>query len=347
MKINLKKIKNFVLNWDLNKLLAVIGVLALIIVIVFFIWWQGAEIEIKNLVGGKKIDNLPKGVISGLPCENSNHRPISIMMAADPKTRPLSGISEADIVFEMPVTPNGITRFMAIFQCNNPSEIGSIRSARNDFIPLAAGLKSIYVHWGGEREALQKLNGHIIDNIDAMKYEGTVFYRKNGILRPHNGFTDLARIIDQSQKLGYELNNSFGGYLHEEKTTKKSISNLTNEIKIDYLDPYSVKWIYDSPEDVYKRDRDGKPELDRNTNEQVSVKVVVVIKTTSQYINQDYISVKTQGDGEAIIYQGGISIPGKWQKDPSVLDSKLYFYDNKGGEIKFLPGKIWVEIVTN
>lgn len=318
--------------------------MALILVLIFLFWWQSKEIEIDKDGRGKTIDNLPRSSISGLPCENSNRRPISIMMAADPETRPLSGVSEADIVFEMPVTPNGITRFMAVFQCNDPPEIGSIRSARNDFIPLAYGLKSIYAHWGGEREVLQKLNAQIIDNIDAMKYEGTVFYRKNGVPMPHNGFTNLARIIDQAQKLGYDLNNSFNGYIHEEKELKKNISNLTNEINIAYPAPYNVKWIYNDQKDDYKRYRDGQPELDKNNSEQVSVRVVVVIKTTSKYLNKDYISIETQGSGEAIIYQGGISISGKWQKDLSVLDSKLSFYDNNKEEIKFLPGKIWVEI---
>lgn len=323
------------------------GVVTLILVIIFFVWWQKAEIEIKNLGGNKTIDNLPRGSISGLPCENSTRRPISIMMAADPETRPLSGINEADIVFEMPVTPNGITRFMVIFQCYDPSEIGSIRSARNDFIPLAAGFKSIYAHWGGEREALQKLNSDIIDNIDAMKYEGTVFYRKNGVPMPHNGFTTLTKIIGQSQKLNYGLNNEFDGYIHEEKDLKKNISNLVNNIKVDYPAPYNIQWIYDSQSDNYKRYRGDKPEMDKNNNEQVSARVVAVIKTTSKYLSKDYISIETQGNGEATIYQGGTLISGKWQKDPVNLDSKLYFYDNEGKEINFLPGKIWVEIISN
>ena len=335
------------LKLNLNKLLIVVGVTSLILVIIFFVWWQSKEIEINNNGNGKTIDNMPRGSISGLPCERADNRPISVMMAADPETRPLSGVSEADIVFEMPVTPNGITRFMAVFQCNNPPEIGSIRSARNDFIPLAAGLKSIYAHWGGEREALQKLNNHIIDNIDAMKYEGTVFYRKKRVPMPHNGFTDLTKVQDQSQKLGYDLNNSFNGYPHEEKEINRNISNLTNEIEVNYTALYNVRWTYDIQENVYKRSRGGEPEMDRNNNEQVSAKVVVVIKTTSTYLNQDYITIKTQGGGEATIYQGGIAIPGKWQKDPSALDSKLYFYDSNGEEIKFLPGKIWIEIVTS
>lgn len=335
------------LKLSLDKILVITGAITIILIIVFWFWWGNKEIDIKNKETSAIENDIPKSLISGIPCENANRRPISIMMAADPETRPLSGISEADMVFEMPVTPNDITRFMAIFQCQNPIEIGSIRSARNDFLPLAAGLGSIYAHWGGEREVLQKLNGHIIDNIDAMKYEGPVFYRKKGVPMPHNGFTDLGKIIGQAEKLDYGLTNTFSGYLHEEKELKKNISNIATEITIDYAFPYNVLWLYDSGVGEYKRSRGNKPEIDRNNNSRVSAKVVIILKTKSKYLNKDYIAVDTQGSGEALIYQSRTMSTGKWQKDSTALNSKLYFYDANGSEVSFLPGKIWVEIITN
>lgn len=333
--------------FNINRVLIIAGALALILVVVFWFWWGNKEIEINNRGISTLKNDSQKSPISGIPCENANRRPISVMMAADPETRPLSGINEADMVFEMPVTPNGITRFMAVFQCNEPAEIGSIRSARNDFIPLAYGLGSIYAHWGGEKEALEKLENHVMDNINAMKYEGTVFYRKKGVPMPHNGFTDISKITDQAGKLGYSLKNTFIGYPHKEEMIKKNLSNIADEVKVEYPYPYNVKWVYDSQKGEYKRYRGGQPEMDRNMNERVSARVVAVIKTTSKYLSKDYISVETEGNGEAVIYQGGVSFSARWQKDPSALDSKLYFYDNNGEEIKFLPGKIWVEIVAD
>ena len=74
---------------------------------------------------------------------------------------------------------------------------------------------------------------------------------------------------------------------------------------------------------------------------------MAVIKTTSKVINDLYISVGIPGEGTVKIYQNGIVTNGKWKKDPSQLTSKLYFYDNTGKEIPFVPGKIWVEIITD
>ncbi|MBU3924750.1 DUF3048 domain-containing protein, partial [Patescibacteria group bacterium] len=96
-------------------------------------------------------------------CQNSTRRSIAVMLAIDAITRPLSGISEADIVFEMPVITDSITRLMAVFGCIIPTEIGSIRSARHDFIDLAKSVDAIFVHWGGSHFALDKLKTGAID----------------------------------------------------------------------------------------------------------------------------------------------------------------------------------------
>src|SRR3989344_8598140 len=149
----------FLKKLDLNKLLLMAGGFGLILIVIFIVWWN-KEIVINNAVSTGNKDDAPKSLVTGLDCLDANTRPIAIMLASDPEARPLSGISQADMVFEMPVDPTGITRFMAVFQCEKPEEIGSVRSARNDFIPLVAGMKIIYVHWGGEQDALEKLDNN-------------------------------------------------------------------------------------------------------------------------------------------------------------------------------------------
>ena len=332
---------------NLNKLLFISGATALTFVFAFFVWWQ-EEIVINNdgearIIGGES----QKSFITGLPCEDIDRRPLAVMLASDPITRPLSGIGQADIVFEMPVTPSGATRMMAVYQCESPIEVGSIRSAREDFIPLVASLGAIYVHWGGEKEALKKLNAHIMDNIDAMIYETKYFYRKTGIKQPHNGFTSFEKLWKGAEDLKYSINNIFDGYIHTDKKPAKNINNLSDSVIINYPFPFNVMWVYDGGKNSYKRFRGDEPELDRNTNEQVYVGVVAVMETSSKYISKDYINIITVGEGDLKIYQNGTKISGRWKKDADKLDSKLFFYDFDGKEIELAPGKIWVEIITN
>src|SRR3989338_7778589 len=226
---------------SLNKILILTGSITLIFVISFVIWWN-KEIVISNGIGVINKNETSKSLITGLDCSNSDIRPIAVMLASDPEARPLSGVSQADIVFEMPVDPTGITRLMAVFQCEKPKEIGSIRSARNDFIPLVVSLGTIYAHWGGERVALEKLNSHAIDNIDALKYEGEIFYRKTGIRPPHNGFTNIDLLANTAQNLKYDLKNSFSGYPHQKDEPKKNLSNLADRISVSYPGSHAVSW---------------------------------------------------------------------------------------------------------
>ena len=276
------------------------------------------------------------------------------MMASDPVARPLSGIGQADIVIEMPITPDGVTRMMAVFQCEESEEIGSIRSARENFLTLADGFNALYVHWGGEREALNKLNNGILNNIDAMKYEGTVFYRKSSTPRPHNGFTTIELLIAKAENLGYELDDTFAGYLREEEKPERNLNNVVSAISVDYKNPYDVKWTYDSDLNTYKRTRGGETEIDGNTGKQVETNIVVLMHTASRVLNSDYITVDTVGEGSAEFYQNGIMISGTWKNIATETRPRagpspgndLKFYDADSKEMKFVPGKMWIEIVT-
>ena len=351
------RILSYFKELDMNKTLVIAGITASAFLVAFLFWWQWGS----NIIGinNESDNNRTVASLTGLTCGNYSKRPVAVMMTSDPIARPLSGISQADVVIEMPVTPNGITRMMAVFQCDpfddtsfdktqdrqgeEPFEIGSIRSAREDFLPLVASFRALYAHWGGEREALNKLNNGILDNIDAMKYEGTVFYRKNSVLRPHNGFTTIELLEDKAEDLGYNLSDTFLGYLRTEEKPERNLSNIVSVISVAYENSYRIEWIYDESANSYKRIRGGEPETDRNTGKQVETSIVVLMRTTSKVLNIDYISVKTTGEGGAEFYQNGIKTSGTWKN----INNDLRFYDTNGQEMKFVPGKMWVEIITN
>lgn len=328
----------------------------LVIIIIFtglFVWMLKKEINIrsdadKNGINAEDEDFLASN-LTGIKCKNAEHRPFAVMLSSDIESRPLSGIAQADMVFEMVVTPPDlpivVTRLMAVFQCEQPSEIGSIRSAREDFLPLVAGLDAIYAHWGGEKGTLNKLDNGILDNIDAMKYEGETFYRKEGIPQPHDGFTNSELLLDKAEELNYSFKNRFEGYNHRETEEEDSSLNILSEksiIKLNYKSPYDVEWRYDRGKDKYLRYRNGMPEIDKNTGKQVEASSIVRLKTTWFFVREYYIRVRTQGEGNAYVYQNGKVLSGSWRKNG--FDDKLEFLDNQGEEITFVPGKRWIEV---
>jgi len=282
--------------------------------------------------------------ISGLECANAGRRPIAVMVAGDAIARPLSGLSEADLVFNMPVITDSITRMMAVYVCNFPKEIGSVRSTRDDFIPLARGLDAILAHWGGSHFALALLDKGIMNNIDALKNPYNSFFRKSGIAAPHNGFTSYNRLSEAADKLGYRLNGQVNGYLHLEDDVKPAATS-TKVLDLGFPGSYHVKYTYSPSDNTYWRWRGGTKEIDKNTGQQVGAKNVAIMFAESHQIEGQYNTVAVEGQGQGRIYRNGEEILAIWKKDAKSQTSKLYFYDSAGEEIKFMPGQIWVEVV--
>ena len=292
--------------------------------------------EKENLL---KLQESKKSPFSGLLCENPGARTFSIALAQYPETMPLSGTSQADIVIEGPVAnPGGVTRLLAIYQCQSPLEIGSIRSVRPYMVDLALGFDTIFASWGGAQSAIDRIKNLGLDWLDARVNPAT-FFRKKNIPAPHNGFTSLERLKIAMKNSGMRETNQFEGYqfLREEEIT---FSKEDQEIKLNYT--YPVKYVYEPRTGDYFRFWNGKEMIDRNTAKQVKAKNVVIVKTKMGVLSPGVVDVKIISSGEAIIYQAGKEIKGIWQKENP--RAKLAFFDKEGKEIKFVPGPIWIEI---
>lgn len=294
-------------------------------------------------------ENWPESVLTGQKCKNGWQRPIAVMLAADQKARPLYGISQADLVVEMPVLTDGITRYMALFSCEEPEEIGAMRSARHDFLPFAKSFDAVYAHWGGSYLALDLLNKKVMDNLDALKNPFGAFYRKSGRLAPHNGFTSFFALKNAIEKFGYRNENKSGGYIH---IKDEPILNSDQNISIAYPDPYNADFYYNRSSNSYFRSRGWQKEIDSENGRQVEVKNLIIIIANSRQINADYNEMEIEGEGNLIIYRNGEAIKGKWKrekeayenKEPSAEDKYIFLNENSQ-EIGLVPGKIWISVV--
>lgn len=351
-----------------KKLLPIIFVILIILITgVIFISYYGKTVSLKNnsIVNADAVienqnsastthdlavdENWPESVLTGQKCENGDRRPIAVMLAADQKARPLYGISQADLVIEMPVLTDGITRYMALFSCEKPAEIGAMRSARHDFLPFAKSFDAVYAHWGGSYLALDLLKKKVIDNIDALKNPFETFYRKTGRPAPHNGFTSFSALQNATEKFGHRMEHKAAGYTI---IKDEPLLNSDQNIFIGYPEPYQVDFYYSRASNSYFRSRGGEKEVDSGNGKQVEVKNIMIIIANSRQINADYNEMEIEGEGRAIIYRNGEAIKGKWRRkketyensQPSFED-KYYFSDEFGKEIGMVSGKIWISII--
>ncbi|MCK9371535.1 DUF3048 domain-containing protein, partial [Candidatus Dojkabacteria bacterium] len=174
----------------------------------------------------------------------STKRPIVAVIENHLESRPQSGLSKADIIYEI-VAEGGITRFLGVFYCgiaDNNYIIGQIRSARVYFINYALeyGDNPLFVHWGGANNIDNnmpngvKIKGQIDPRVDAYKLLEKVGWVNGRYGSDMNGATntgypalytddrrmDLAtehqkvgstdKIYEEATKRGYDYKDSDG-----------------------------------------------------------------------------------------------------------------------------------------
>ncbi len=300
--------------------------------------------------------------ITGIACDNWNKRTFAVMQPADVAARPLAGLSQADMAFEMVAVYGSITRLMGVYGCNIPEEVGSLRSARHDFVHLAKSLDSIYVHWGRAdiEEFKSVLNSGIIDdmncNDDAGKSAGKYCFRKDAVGNMRGvdtGYAKFSSLLEGAQAFGYSSENHFSGYPHQaEATIDQRPSGGT--LRVAYAKPFDINYTYDKESNSYFREWGGVADTDRNNGAKIAPKniVVMIADAAPIKVGEQYVNVQIgdpwfdQADsGTAFFYMNGQQYKGTWKKDKSKIESKLTFTDEQGQEIKFVPGQIWVNII--
>ena len=327
------------------------------------------------------VNNGPVSPISGLSCENWNKRPVAVMQPADVQARPAAGFSEADMVIEMPAYTSSVTRLLGVYLCNIPKEIGAIRSSRHDYIALAKGLDAFFIHWGGSHFALDLLKENVIDHIDCMNTNYCARWGVSGKMRVEDtGHIGEEKILQAMDDLGIRKENNFSGYPHREEAPIEERPS-GGHLRVAFAKPYDVEYDYDKESNSYLRTWGEDADIDKNNQKRIAPKNVAVLfaysdqitinqnyvgkglrdpwlgmeeikKTGSESISGRYNNVQIgdpwydeSGSGPARYYMNGKEYAGNWKKDKSKIDSKLFFYDESGKEIQFVPGQIWVEIL--
>lgn len=343
---------------------------------------QSAPIKISQTETKQEpLNPANRSPLSGLECENWNRRAVSVMQPSDLQARPAAGFSEADMVFEMPAFTASVTRLLGVYTCNIPKEIGAIRSSRHDYIALAKGIDAMFIHWGGSHFALDLLKENIIDNYDCMSGAYCERWPVSGKMRIEDtGHITQANVLQMAKDKGYRMENNFVGYPHQEEMVQEQRPKGAH-LRVAFAGPYAVEYDYDRESNSFLRTWGNVADTDRNNEKRIAPKNVVVLMAKSEQImtSRDYAAegltdpwknveeIKKTGaesisgrynnveigdpwydssdSGDAFYYFNGQQYKGTWKKDRSRLDSKLFFYDESGKEIQFVPGQVWVEIL--
>lgn len=335
-----------IINWHRNlskkqKLLVMVTVILLIGAACYGAYrvLQDSEKPSASVQTIQKPKTVPSKLTGLQVAPEVNERQVTgVMIENSFDARPQSGLLEAGLVFEA-IAEGGITRFLALYQDTTANNIGPVRSVRPYYLDFAAPFDASIAHVGGSPEALSQING--MKDLDYSVNSGS-YERIRERPSPHNVYTNSAKLDELESKKGYTKSN-FTGFEHAKKE-EKSANITARVINLTISSPlFNVQYAYDATTNSYKRAMGGTPHTDEKTGTQLSPKAVIVIET-SRSQNGVYSVYGMTGSGKVSIYQNGTVLSGTWTK--SDRKSQYVFKDDKGENLKLVPGQAWVTLVT-
>lgn len=270
----------------------------------------------------------------------ANQAVVAAMIENHTASRPQSGLSKADLVYEA-VVEGGITRFLAFYLTSDAEEIGPIRSARSYYLPWVKEIDAFYAHVGGSEEALDLIPEYDLKDLDQF-YNSRLFDRVSFKASPHNVYSSPDRLRKGGAVKGWPSSNNFTSW--EFKDSEPTEKKATKRININYSgDDFAVQYRWDNQDNLYQRYLAGLPHKDRDGS---LVKARnVLIQVTDQGLNNDgqHMDVEVIGSGKAYLFRDGRVFIGSWRKE-SVRD-RTKFYLDSGKPFKLARGKTWVQVV--
>lgn len=277
----------------------------------------------------------------------------AIMLENSPDARPQSGLKDSGVVYEA-IAEGGITRFLAIYQEQQPGLIGPVRSVRPYYIDWAAPYDASIAHIGGSYNALQEVRNGQYRDIDQF-FNAGAYYRASDRYAPHNVYTTFERLNALNAAKGYTT-STFTGFVRAEipnKTTPKPKVKTpvppalatANTIQVNISSGlYNSSYTYDGTNKFYVRNQAGGAHTDREAG-QITPKVVIVIKVPTVLGFEDGYreQMQTIGSGEGYVFQNGTVQGVSWNKADK--KTQLRFLDAAGKDVPLERGQTWITAI--
>ncbi len=302
------------------------------------------QIEAKPFTLLEEAADLPRNPLTNLPlAEQASLEQRVFVVSIDnfEDARPQSGISEADIMYEVPAE-GGISRLLGLYYQALPEKIGPVRSARPYMVDIARGWQGVFVHCGGSEDALSYLSRGTVNSINEMAYS-SYFWRDNQRYMPHNLYTsspELYRYLDDRE---YQSGQTVPAFTFAASDWQPPETAEAAEI-ISITYPYNDNlYVYNQTTQLYARTIDEEPHIDANNNRQIQAANIIVQKVNSRTLdNVGRLGIDMVGSGEALFFSRGLMQVGSWEC--ASLDEATYFYDAAGNPWQLNSGQTWIQV---
>ena len=305
-------------------------------------------------IGPVKTQNYTSGVNSPLnglvmPSNANNSIVIGIKNDNNVRARPQSGPQNADAVVEV-LVEGGMTRFINLFYESDTSYHGPIRSARPTDPTVLRPLDGVLVASGATSGLIPEIEAMGVPVITDRRPE---YFRISSRNAPHNLYADTRLLKALAVAKGYKKTNTPQPLFPWGNPDLSTWKNL-NSITLKFSGQTNTTWTWNGSKyvrtyyDAYKNSNTSNEHfwIDSNGNTgQISTTTVIALFCEPYIHPLQLPSVKTVGEGRAIIMHGGKYIDVRWKRG-SELDP-FHIVDSNGNSLYIPAGKPWISLVPS
>lgn len=292
---------------------------------------------------------------------NSNTRPYALVVnntAVAVKVQ--EGLNKAYLVYEIP-TEGNTSRLLALYRdIKEDLVIGTIRSARHNFVDFALESDAIFCCFGWSHYAEDDMKAGSIDYLQGLY--GAPYYRNNpeNLATEHTAYTSMSKLKSAVKSKGIRATSNDSILLnYDVEDIDLSLAQDTKAAKtvtIPYgSSPQIASFKYDEATKMYIRYEDNNKCIDYKTKEEITTKNIIVQKVEYKMCDDNYYwDLDTIGSGEGYYITNGYAVPITWKKTgrsnkTSYTYKKGTIIDGKdvgGQEISVSDGRTWIEVQT-
>ena len=305
-------------------------------------------------IGRVNTQNYKDGVnspVNGLvmPAGSNNSIVIGVKNDNNVRARPQSGPQNADAVFEV-LVEGGMTRFINIFYESDTTYHGPIRSARPTDPTVLRPIDGVLIASG----ATGGLIPEIIDmGVPVITDRRPDYFRISSRKAPHNLYADTYKLKSTAISKGYKKSTNPQPLFPWGDPNINTWTSI-NSLKLKFSSQTSTTWTWNGSTytrtyyDAYRGSSSGNAHNWINqdgTTGQITFPTVIALFCEPYIHPLQLPSVKTVGEGRAVIMHKGKMLDARWKRG-SNLDP-FHIVDSSGNSLLVPKGKPWISLVPS
>ena len=299
-----------------------------------------------------KFATNPLTGLEDLDIGKENLRPVAVMINNIKVAQSVqTGVQKADIIYETEVE-GGITRLLAIYKdISKVDQLGTVRSARYDYIDLALGHDAIYVHCGIDGVYATphvSETGVVSFNINSNPYAAYGFRVSNGLASEHTMYTSSEKLTkgftDLKVRTTTEKPDTFCKF-NDAKNPVAPAGDEAYTVSVPFSNHATSVFKYNPETKLYTKNTKGTTNKDYRTNETYDVTNVLILQTNIGYFADNYHRDIGLSGGKGYYVSNGAYQEITWEKGSA--SNSIKYYNLDGSALTINAGKTWVCIESN